>query len=231
MQISEIFVSKQGEGQWTGTVSTFVRFFGCHLQCRYCDSDYAWKNTESPQHFTWQQVADAVVKADVKHVVLTGGEPMLHPELAVLSQFLVAKRFIVTLETSGTIDNDNDNDNIECHLLSVSPKLSNAGLTDTWPNLDVLRRLLARYSGRNGVDDHSYQVKFAVENEGDLVEIESFLQTAKVIVPDRVFLMPQATDVVSMRQIETWLQPYCEKKRYTYCPRMQLVWYDGQRGK
>lgn len=231
MQISEIFVSKQGEGQWTGTVSTFVRFFGCHLRCRYCDSDYAWKKTELPQHFTWPQVADSIGKSGVKHVVLTGGEPMLQPELAVLSRFLVAHKFVVTIETSGTIDNDNADDDIACHLLSVSPKLSNAGLTDTWPDIDVLRRLLARYSSEDGRENHSYQVKFVVEKEADLVEIEFFLQTVGVIVPERVFLMPQATDVATMIHIETWLRPYCAKKRYTYCPRMQLVWYGGQRGK
>ncbi len=108
MRIAEIFRSIQGEGRLTGTESIFVRTSGCNLRCRYCDTPYAsWtpegedlsvaeildrvdqlRRAEPPAVwlvFRQRQADQASAPGDVRHVVLTGGEPMLFAELIPLT--------------------------------------------------------------------------------------------------------------------------------------------------
>src|SRR5438105_4163145 len=76
LRIAEIFTSIQGEGIWVGTPSTFVRVSGCNLRCVWCDTPYASWSPEGPV-VDLAEVIGQVEKAGVRHVVLTGGEPML----------------------------------------------------------------------------------------------------------------------------------------------------------
>ena len=81
MLIAEIFHSLQGEGELTGVPSVFVRTSGCNLRCNWCDTPYASWNPEGTPH-TVEQVVEAVqAHPAARHVVLTGGEPMIAPDL------------------------------------------------------------------------------------------------------------------------------------------------------
>ena len=102
MQISEIFYSIQGEGARTGVPSVFVRTSGCNLRCRWCDTPYAsWK--PEGQSYTVQEAFDAVSRQpQARHVVFTGGEPMLVKELISLSEMLSTAGWHITIETAGT---------------------------------------------------------------------------------------------------------------------------------
>ena len=76
MKIAEIFKSVQGEGLLSGTVSVFLRASGCNLRCVYCDTRYAsWE----PVGTDWSvcDIVETVSMYGVRHVVVTGGEPML----------------------------------------------------------------------------------------------------------------------------------------------------------
>ena len=80
MKIAEIFPSLQGEGRLEGMPSIFIRTSGCNLRCQWCDTDYASWNPEGRQ----QSVADileGVERFPERHVVVTGGEPLLAPEI------------------------------------------------------------------------------------------------------------------------------------------------------
>ena len=85
MRIAEFFKSIQGEGEFAGTPSVFVRTTGCNLRCSFCDTPYtSWK----PEgiHEPWQTILDRILADDCRHVVLTGGEPLLQPDVVLLSQ-------------------------------------------------------------------------------------------------------------------------------------------------
>ncbi|MGN0911376.1 MAG: 7-carboxy-7-deazaguanine synthase QueE [Thermoguttaceae bacterium] len=227
MRISEIFQSKQGEGLWTGVTSVFVRTIGCNLRCGFCDTTYASWQSEEGETLSVEEVVRRVLNYGGRHVVITGGEPMLTSELIPLTRQLRAHEMKITIETAGTLELP-----VECDLMSISPKLSNSspyGAASADLRLheanrrrpEVVRKLIATYP---------YQLKFVVDVPEDLLEVEEYLKELGNARPGCVFLMPMAIEVAEMREKEEWIHPFAEKRGYRYCPRMQLVWYGNKRG-
>jgi 7-carboxy-7-deazaguanine synthase len=72
--ITEIFYSLQGETSLIGVPFVFIRLTGCNLRCTYCDSVYSYKGG---RRMSLEEVLVEVKKYRVKHVLLTGGEPLL----------------------------------------------------------------------------------------------------------------------------------------------------------
>lgn len=101
LRITEIFLSLQGETTFTGLPTVFVRLTGCPLRCGYCDTAYAFKGG------TTMPVADVVARVEgygVRHVTVTGGEPLAQPAVHLLLTALCDRAFTVSLETSGALD-------------------------------------------------------------------------------------------------------------------------------
>lgn len=112
MKVEEMYKSIQGEGLYSGCVTTFVRFSGCTLACPDCDTKYSWKskNKISPyEEIAPEAVVDAVesVDPDPVHICITGGEPLEQPadEMNRFIRFLY--RFdslrTITVETGGHV--------------------------------------------------------------------------------------------------------------------------------
>ena len=102
MRISEIFYSIQGEGRLLGVPSVFVRTSGCNLRCRWCDTPYtSWK----PEGKSWsvKNILGEVDKYPTRHVVITGGEPLLAPDIEELTLQLRQRGAHITIETAATI--------------------------------------------------------------------------------------------------------------------------------
>lgn len=212
---------------WTGVKSTFVRFIGCNLRCGFCDTTYASWESEAGEDLSIEEIVQKALGYKNRHVVLTGGEPLLYAEMIPLTEALAEKGFKITIETAGTIDLP-----VKCDLVSISPKLSNSTpigapepiirLHETnRKRLDVVRKLISRYQ---------YQLKFVIDQPEDLLEMEEYLQELGEFKSDCVYLMPMAVDVLSMRQKAEWLVAYAQPRKYRYCPRMQLEWYGNRRG-
>ncbi len=131
MFISEVFYSIQGEGELSGVPSIFVRTSGCNLRCNWCDTPYASWQPEG-ETASVDQIVKQVAAYPARHVVLTGGEPMLQKEIHALAAALKERGYHLTIETAGTILPDG----IACDLASLSPKLRHsapdARLSDTW---------------------------------------------------------------------------------------------------
>jgi 7-carboxy-7-deazaguanine synthase len=98
MRVTEIFFSIQGEGTRAGRPCVFVRFTGCDLRCRYCDTTYAFHGGEDR---TREEILAEVARYPSKLVLLTGGEPLLQKELPALAQDLLDRGYEVTVETHG----------------------------------------------------------------------------------------------------------------------------------
>src|SRR6187401_1005431 len=103
MLISEIFYSLQGEGELTGVPSVFVRTSGCNLRCAWCDTPYASWNPEGEQRSVAQIIAAIDSQRIARHVVLTGGEPMIAKDIAVLAAAVKTTGRHITIETAATI--------------------------------------------------------------------------------------------------------------------------------
>jgi hypothetical protein len=85
MLIAEIFHSVQGEGELTGVPSVFVRTSGCNLRCAWCDTPYASWQPEGKQRSLPEILREIEAHPTTRHVVLTGGEPMIAPDLPALA--------------------------------------------------------------------------------------------------------------------------------------------------
>ena len=120
MKVAEIFYSIQGEGRLAGVPSTFVRTSGCNLRCRWCDSPYtSWE--PQGESLSVAEVLARVGTHPARHVVVTGGEPLLAPGIEELCAGLRQRPYHVTIETAATVFKP-----VACDLASLSPKLSNS---------------------------------------------------------------------------------------------------------
>lgn len=227
MNISEIFFSIQGEGKLAGVGSVFVRTSGCNLRCTWCDSPYtSWE--PEVDLVTVDQVLQRVGAYDCKHVVVTGGEPMIAPDIGELTRRLKEAGHHITIETAGTVWKD-----VECDLASVSPKLSNSTPRDRdggrWVqrheqsriNLDVIRRFMQ-------FDD--YQLKFVVDRPEDLAEIEQLLASIGQVDAASVLLMPQGITREELAARGPWLAQICIEKGFRFCPRLHIDLFGNTRG-
>ncbi|MAE65921.1 MAG: 7-carboxy-7-deazaguanine synthase [Phycisphaeraceae bacterium] len=101
LRVNEIFHSVQGEGTRAGDPCVFVRLTGCHLRCRYCDTEYAFHEGGSK---TIDRVVADVTAFGCPLVEITGGEPLLQPNVHPLMTRLCDEGFEVLIETSGACD-------------------------------------------------------------------------------------------------------------------------------
>jgi len=226
MRISEIFYSIQGEGLLAGVPSVFVRTSGCNLRCTWCDTPYAsWK----PEGM---DVGYGPILANVRrhwsgYVVVTGGEPMIDPDIVELTQKLRTIDHHITIETAGTVFAP-----VECDLMSISPKLSNstpateeggrwaAQHDRTRYQPEVLKQLMARYP---------YQLKFVVAKPDDIGEIQQVVNELEAD-RSRVLLMPEGTTPEILRDRSRWIVEVCKDHKYRFCPRLHVEIWGNQRG-
>ena len=101
LRLTEIFLSVQGEARTVGWPTVFVRLTGCPLRCQYCDTAYAFHGGE---WWDIDGILAEVAKHGVRHVCVTGGEPLAQKRCSVLLEKLCEAGYEVSLETSGAID-------------------------------------------------------------------------------------------------------------------------------
>lgn len=102
MKVVEIFKSIEGEGKRAGLPCTFIRLYGCNLECSYCDSQYACKG----DNYKIMSIADIIADVEekgCKAVTVTGGEPLIHPGIEQLLNALIEKKYWINVETNGSI--------------------------------------------------------------------------------------------------------------------------------
>jgi 7-carboxy-7-deazaguanine synthase len=101
LRVTEIFLSLQGESRTVGIPTVFVRLTGCPLRCLYCDTAYAFKGGEA---VALDDVLARVASYGVRHVTVTGGEPLAQAACLALLAALCDQGCEVSLETSGALD-------------------------------------------------------------------------------------------------------------------------------
>jgi 7-carboxy-7-deazaguanine synthase len=228
--VSETFRSIQGEGKLVGVPSFFIRLSGCNLRCTWCDTPYAsWK--PEGQSKPVSTLVTAALQSHTRHVVVTGGEPMLFPEVDELCDGLASHGLHVTIETAGTLLRQP-----KCNLISISPKLSNSTPRidprdpgGAWAirheqrrlNIPVIQRLLSQYVDR--------QLKFVVNSSTDLAEVDHLLGELSGVAPEEVLLMPEGIAWPPAND-QDWVIDACISRGWRYCSRLHIQLFGNRRG-
>jgi 7-carboxy-7-deazaguanine synthase len=224
MFISEVYESFQGEGPFAETPSLFIRTSGCNLRCSFCDTPYTSWNPEGEQ-ISLDELAAKVKASSAPHVVLTGGEPMLAPQLTELSEICRAAGKVITIETAGTVDRS-----VECDLMAISPKMKNSTPDDqTWSvrheetrhQPAVIRSLLKRY---NAI------LKFVIDHDVDVDEVAAYLEEFPEVARDSVWLMPQAKTQQELADKRDWVRQAAEAHGYRFSSRLHVEKFGNIRG-
>lgn len=102
--VVEKFISINGEGTKAGMLSAFIRMKGCNLRCNYCDTFWANVPDCPCEQLTVAELLSWLKEADVKNVTLTGGEPLLIPNISNLIEEIEKAGMEVEIETNGSVD-------------------------------------------------------------------------------------------------------------------------------
>lgn len=208
MKINEIYYALSGEGINAGVPATIVRTHGCNLACRWCDSKYTLDNKEGVQ----MGVDSILLKSDWPGwALITGGEPLLQPDLHELVKALRKKGVPIEVETNGSLEPPewwkevtSWNADIKC------------------PSSGMCGRSLLDWLGTRSCD----QVKFVVSDEQDLEFVCSTVPLPEGLSP-HILVSP----VYPWTQ--EWLQrcaEFCKKHVMRLSLQQQKIIYQNKRG-
>jgi 7-carboxy-7-deazaguanine synthase len=225
LRLSEVFDSLQGEGVNLGKPCRFVRLALCNLHCHYCDTKYTWDFAhfdfdQEVKEISLEAMVEQLAGAPAKHVVITGGEPLLQQRaLAQVFERVPAELFI-EIETNGTrtplpalAERVNQ--------WNVSPKLSTAGDTEALRiRPDAL--LALRDTGR------AY-LKLVVRTKEDRDEAEA-LRERFGFDRDRTLLMPEAATREELEARSSEVAAWAQALEVRFSSRLHVSLWGGRRG-
>jgi organic radical activating enzyme len=217
MQVCEIFYSIQGEGQEIGQPAVFLRLQGCNLRCKFCDTAYSQKinkniHTNSEKNIPTTEILKEIKKFPAKHLVITGGEPLLQQkELIPLLKKL--KNYFIEIETNGTIKPDISQ---YINKFNCSPKLSNA-----------IKNPLA-YNSLKFFPKEKTIYKFVINDQKDIKEAKKFIRDNH-LPKNKVFLMPQGKTTEEIIEKSKFLIEICKKELFGFAPRLHIMLWNNQK--
>ena len=240
----EIFHTLQGEGASIGKPSVFIRSSLCNLHCQWCDTDYTWNWEGTPwthendgkEGYKKYRKEDQIIELDPKevarlastfpcrHLVLTGGEPLLHQNDFTFVITHLRKEdptWTAEVETNGTLIPETALDDLVANF-NVSPKLSNSG------NKEDLR-LVAKALEWFAASPKSW-FKFVIAEEHDFEEVAA-LKDRFNIPADRIFLMPEGRSQEVLQQRRLWVADLCRDHGFRFTDRLHLQLWGPSRGK
>ena len=175
------------------------------------------------------EILKKISEWNCNHVVLTGGEPMIAPDLPELAEALKKQGKHITIETAGTIPPNR----IPCDLASISPKLSNStppsSRDPAWAKRHETTRLQPEVISE-WIRKYPFQLKFVVSSENDLAEIKNLLSHLPPVPSGRILLMPEGIDSKTLASRSPWLVEICKREDFRFCPRLQIELFGHTRG-
>lgn len=223
--VSEIFGSLQGEGPKAGEPAVFLRLAFCNLKCSWCDTKYTWDwskydMAKEVRPMPLEEVEEAIRSYAIKHLVVTGGEPLLQAKrLEPLLRRL--EGYYVEVETNGTVPPPPGLLGLVAQW-NVSPKLGNSGnpfeARLKWPALRCFARLPNSY------------FKFVVVEPADLLEVDALVSELE-LPPCRVLLMPEGTAPEAIEGRMRWLKGEAARRGYHLSPRLHILLWGNARAR
>lgn len=223
VNINEIFCSLQGEGRYAGTSTIFVRFSGCNLRCRYCDTKKALSSSKFCKYeklpfsgqfikiknnLTAQQIALLIksIKTTTRMISFTGGEPLLFPEVIKELISLLGPKYTYLLETNGTL----------------------------YKNLKVLKNAIDIFSIDIKRGQEKNNIKFCklLKNKNKYLKIvledklnpEILVKTIKSCDCQEVYLQPEYGKKINNKKLEKLIYLLAKEKiNFKYLPQLHKI--------
>jgi 7-carboxy-7-deazaguanine synthase len=186
LRLTEIFLSVQGEARAVGWPTVFVRLTGCPLRCQYCDTAYAFHGGE---WWDIDAILAEVARHGVRHVCVTGGEPLSQKRCLALLERLCEAGYEVSLETSGAID-----------IAGVDPRVSRVVDLKTPASQEMSRNRLENLPLLTAHD----QVKFVVCDRADYEWARAMVAEHALVERCEVLFSP-SFDQVAPRELAEWI--------------------------
>lgn len=209
-----------------GVPSFFIRTTGCNLRCVWCDTPYtSWAPVG--EEMPVAEILQEALKHPGRHAVVTGGEPLIAPEIGELTLALRAAGFHITIETAGTVASP-----VACDLMSISPKLSNSTPWQREEGRFAAQHERLRYQPlvlRELMENYHYQLKFVVTAASDLAEIRTLLQETGGKA-SQTMLMPEGIQLEVLRERATWMTEVCKAEGFRFSPRLHIDLFGNTRG-
>jgi 7-carboxy-7-deazaguanine synthase len=186
LKVAEIFYSLQGESDSVGQPTVFVRLTGCPLRCSYCDTSYAFTGGE---WMTLDAVVDRVGELALRHVCVTGGEPLAQKACLPLLARLCDAGYTVSLETSGALS-----------LQGVDPRVVKVVDVKTPASGEAHRNLLPQLQTLDAKD----QIKFVICSRADYEWSRDLLRDQNLAARCGLLFSPSASELPP-RDLADWI--------------------------
>lgn len=161
------------------------------------------------------------------HVVITGGEPMILPDLTDLTEKIKEIDQHITIETAGTVYQK-----VQCDLMSISPKLANSTPHDREGGKFAEKHEELRYQPdvlKQLIREYNYQLKFVISSVDDVREAREIVRELEAD-RERVLLMPEGRTREAVNERAQWLVEVCKDHGFRYCPRLHIDIWGDKRG-
>lgn len=228
--VAETFYSIQGEGQTMGTPAVFLRLAGCNLLCESehwrCDTIEVWRKGKTIpfEDVLWPN--DIKMLENGAHLVITGGEPMMHQQ-AIIDYLKWLREFrdvwpIVEIETNGTVEPIEKFPMGWVHYWNVSPKLPNSGMPYERRVNEVALKRLSHSPAHNKTI-----FKFVISNEQDLIAMD---EEYGFLPKNQIMLMPAGDTIESLSKTRPMVVELCKKFGFRFSDRLHISIWDKKTG-
>lgn len=226
IEVYEIFKSIQGEGCLQGVPSVLIRLVGCNLNCCWCDTKHFFHSGKSFS-ISEDMLLSTLSSYQCKNIIITGGEPLINPQISQIVKLLKYTGYHITIETNATTINY-----VDCDLISMSPKLSHS-IPHHLTNETIIAkhdRLRINIEAINFyIQNYDYQIKFVIrDKKEDIDEINDLLKQIGHYDPFKVFVMPLAATRSDLYKVQKNLVKLCIDHGLRYANRLQLQIWGGR---
>lgn len=215
--VVEKFISINGEGTKAGMLSAFIRMKGCNLRCNYCDTAWANEPDCTCDFLSLTELLSWLGEADIKNVTLTGGEPLLTPDISLLIDAIGKAGMEVEIETNGSVDLS-PFAGLSCRpSFTMDYKCPDSGMESAM--------LLSNFSILNEKDT----VKFVVSSMSDLDKAKEITEHYQLTTKCHVYLSAvfgriEPKEIVSYMTDHHWNDVYLQLQMHKF------IWPPQQRG-
>lgn len=215
--VVEIFESINGEGMRAGELAVFVRMRGCNLHCSYCDTAWACREEEPCMLMSEEEICKRVLETGIKNITLTGGEPLMQPDIGVLLQRLMAEETMrLEIETNGSIEVAPYRKSERFPVFTLDYKLPGSGMED--------QMCLNNFRSVTPQDT----VKFVVSDDRDLTRAREIIEEYEL--PKRCHVIFSAVfDRINPQEIVTFMRKHCLNDVRLQLQMHKLIWDPEQR--